>query len=95
MFFLYPKSKRSVKNGIERHGYGEVTGLMGANCRHNWYMYFGGRRMYTEQELDELNNATVTYNGETYTEYEARMLQRKFERKIRRYKSELVMYDEC
>ena len=88
---------RSGKKGylsLSDIGYGEVTGFMGANCRHNWYMYFGGRRMYTEQELDELNNATVTYNDQTYTEYEARMLQRKFERNIRRYKSELVMYDE-
>lgn len=76
-------------------GYGEVTGFMGANCRHNWYMYFGGMRMYTPEELDNMNNRTATYNDEEYSEYDALQIQRKFERDIRRYKSELVMYDEA
>lgn len=89
---------RSGKQGylsLDDIGYGEVTGFMGANCRHNWYMYFGGMRMYTPDEIYAMNNATVKYDDIEYTEYEATQIQRKFERNIRQYKNELVMYDEA
>ena len=92
---LVSRSGASGYLSLDDIGYGEVTGFMGANCRHNWYMYFGGMRMYTSEELSKINNRTVTYNDTEYAEYDALQIQRKFERDIRKYKTELVMYDEA
>ena len=44
-------------------GYGTVTGLCGANCRHNFHPYFKGSSLtYTAKELREYRNATIDYN---------------------------------
>ena len=60
---------RSGKKGyltLDDIGYGRVDGFMGANCRHNWFIFFEGisKRNYTKEELNKLKNETVTYNGE-------------------------------
>ncbi len=75
---------------VEATGYGTVTGLCGANCRHNFYPFYAGisRRAYTDKELEDLNARTVEYNGEQLTEYEASQVQRKIERNLRRWKRE-------
>ena len=46
-------------------GYGKVDGLGGINCRHNKFPFIEGfsKRAYTDKELEEINNKTVTYNG--------------------------------
>ena len=76
-------------------GYGAVDGFMGANCRHNWYMFFeGDKRIYTDEYLKELANGKVTYNGKEMLVSEGKDMQRRFERGIRKTKQELVMLDE-
>lgn len=76
-------------------GYGAVDGFMGANCRHNWYMFFeGDKRTYTDEYLKELANQKVTYNDKEMLVSEGKDMQRRFERGIRKTKQELVMLDE-
>ena len=66
-------------------GYGDVRGFMGANCAHNWSMFWEGasKRSYTPERLAAINAATVTYNGKTIGRYKATQMQRAQERKIR------------
>ncbi len=75
-------------------GYGKVDGLGGINCRHNKFPFIEGvsKRAYTDKELEEINNKTVTYNGVEYGEYEALKIQRQKERDIREIKRELSGY---
>lgn len=73
----------------EATGYGTVTGLCGANCRHTFHPFFeGDERMYSDEELKEMDAPKYEYNGEKLTEYEATQRQRYIERKIRRWKRE-------
>ena len=67
-----------------------MTGLCGANCRHNFYPFYEGisEKAYSEKELKMLKEKTVTYNGKTIGKYEATQIQRKIERNIRRWKRE-------
>lgn len=72
-------------------GYGTVTGFKGVNCRHDWYPYYkGSSRTYTEKQLKEWQNETVTYNGKKINKYEATQIQRKMERQIRQDKKNLA-----
>lgn len=77
-------------------GYGAVDGFMGANCRHNWNMFFEGisTRNYTDEELKQLANETVSYNGKEMLVSQGRDMQRSIERGIKTTKRELVMLDE-
>lgn len=77
-------------------GYGEGSGFKGWNCRHDWFPYFEGisERAYTNDDLKTLEEETVTYNGKSYTEYEATQVQRAMERKIRSTRRELIGLDE-
>ncbi len=94
---IVSKSGRKGYLSLADIGYGSVTGFQGANCRHNWHMFFEGisKRAYTDEMLQEMNNRTVTYNGETMKEYDAIQMQRRYERGIRQSKQELVMLDEA
>ena len=66
---------------------GTVTGLCGINCRHSYYPYFEGmEKHYTQDDLDEMNKQTVTYNGQKMTRYEGEEKLRYIERNIRAYK---------
>lgn len=93
---LVSRSGRPGYLSISDIGYGEVTGFRGANCSHDWFMFFEGasERAYTDEELEAMQNATVTYNGEEMPEYKAREMQRASERKIRSLKRELIGLDE-
>ena len=72
-------------------GYGEVTGFKGVNCRHDWMPYYkGSTRTYSNKELNDLKNETVTYNGKQISKYEATQIQRKIERKIRQDKKDIA-----
>lgn len=75
-------------------GYGSVTGIFGANCNHSWYMYFG-HPAYTPEQLRDMKDKTVTYNGQEMSVYDARRKQRGYERTIKKTKAELVAYDEA
>lgn len=86
---------RSGKNRkyltLEDIGYGEPTGFKGINCRHDWYPYYeGSSRTYTQEMLDEYNNAKVIYNGKEISLYDATQMQRAMERQIRKDKKELA-----
>lgn len=78
-------------------GYGEVTGFMGANCRHTWFIFYEGisKPAYTDEQLEAFKNETVTYEGEVIPLRQALDRQRAMERSIRRSKQELVMFDEA
>lgn len=72
-------------------GYGTVTGFQGVNCRHTWFPYYkGSTKTYTNNELRELNNKKVNYNGQEMSEYEATQVQRSMERKIRQNKKDIA-----
>ena len=61
------------------------------NCRHTWFPYFkGSTTTYTDRELRELANESVTYNGKKISKYEASQIQRKMERQIRQDKKDIV-----
>lgn len=76
-------------------GYGEVTGFMGANCRHNWYPFFEGisERVWTKEMLDDIDPEPFEFEDKEYTYYEATQKQRQIERTIRKYKHRVMMYD--
>lgn len=77
-------------------GYGDVRGFMGANCAHNWSMYWEGasQRSYTAERLAAINAATVRYNGKDVKRYEATQMQRAQERKIRAQKRAFLVAKE-
>ena len=85
---------RSGKKGylsLQDIGYGEVTGFKGVNCRHDWRPYYEGSTLtYNEDELEEMKNEKVVYNGKTMTKYDAEQLQRKMERQLREDKKEIA-----
>lgn len=79
---------RSGRHGylsLDDIGYGDVRGFMGANCVHNWSMYWEGAsvRSYTPERLAAINAATVTYNGKDIDRSKATQMQRAQERQIR------------
>lgn len=76
-------------------GYGEVTGIFGANCRHNWYPFFEGisERAWTKEMLENIDPEPFEFEGKEYTFYEATQKQRQIERTIRKYKHRVMMYD--
>lgn len=77
-------------------GYGDVRGFMGANCRHNWFPFDElSERSYSDEELEEMKNATVEIDGEKIPLYKATERQRAYERGVRGTKCELVALDEA
>lgn len=69
-------------------GLGTVTGLLGANCYHEYYCFFPGisERNWTDDWLEEQNrkeNAPKEWRGKEYTTYEAKQKQRQMETSMR------------
>lgn len=69
-------------------GLGTVTGLLGANCYHEYYPFFPGisERNWTDQWLEEKNqeeNKPKEFQGKEYTVYEAKQRQRQMETAMR------------
>lgn len=76
-------------------GLGAVDGLEGANCRHKRSVWVEGvsERTYTDEQLAHIDDGLgCTFDGKTYTAYEATQMQRKIERTIRRVKRERNAY---
>lgn len=70
-------------------GYGYVDGLTGANCRHHKYAFIHGvsERTYTDEQLAHIDDGLgCTFDGKTYSAYEATQMQRRLERQIRAQK---------
>lgn len=69
-------------------GYGDVTGILGANCRHNYMPFIPDvmERTYTDEQLANIDPPDFEYEGRKYTHYEATQQQRAIERAIRKWK---------
>ena len=82
---IVSRSGRRGYLSLEDIGYGDVRGFMGANCSHNWGMYWEGasKRSYTSERLAAINAATVSFNGQEIGRYKATQMQRAQERRIR------------
>lgn len=77
-------------------GLGAVDGLEGANCRHRRNVWVDGvsERTYTDEQLSHIDDGLgCTFEGKTYTAYEATQEQRKVERTIRKLKREKAAYN--
>ena len=80
---------------VETTGYGYVDGLTGANCKHHKYPFIPGvsERTYTDEQLEHIDDGLgCTFDGKTYTAYEATQEQRRVERTIRKLKREKAAY---
>ena len=77
-------------------GYGDVRGFGGANCRHNWHLFWPGisTPAYTPETLAEYNAPKIPWKGQLLTEEQARQKQRALERQIRRAKRECIVAEE-
>lgn len=79
--YQYPEFEKTC-------GYGSVTGILGANCRHNYSPFIPGvmERTYTDEELENIDPPDFEYEGKKYSHYEATQQQRAIERAIRKWK---------
>lgn len=80
-------------------GYGDVAGLKGANCRHDFYPVIPGidEPSYTAEELAEIRRKELTphkYMGKEYTAYEATQRQRELERTMRARRESIKLLSE-
>lgn len=79
---------------VETCGYGDVRGIRGANCRHRYFAFVEGvsERVYTDEQLKNIDPEPFEYQGKTYTAYEATQQQRRLESSIRKYKRLVAGY---
>ncbi len=76
-------------------GLGAVDGLEGANCRHRRNVWVEGvsERAYTDEQLAHIDDDLgCTFDGKTYTAYEATQMQRRVERQIIKQKRFVTAY---
>lgn len=82
-------------NIYEVCGLGAVDGLEGVNCRHRRFPWVEGvsERTYTDEQLEHIDDGLgCTFEGKTYTAYEATQEQRRVEREVRKIKREKAAY---
>lgn len=72
---------------VESTGYGTVTGLCGANCRHEMTPYVEGYSKLPDTDFSDQEHATGMTSDEYY---EATQRQRRYEAAIRRTKREIA-----
>ena len=88
----------SMKQLKEVCGLGDVAGLKGANCRHDYRPFPPGSvRNYTDEQLQKMledENTPKEYNGKQYTTYEATQQQRKMERTMRAQRQKIKLLEE-
>ena len=76
-------------------GLGEITGLKGINCYHDFKPIPPGvKRTYTDEQLQKMleeENTQKEYNGKQYTTYEALQQQRKMERGMRAQRQKIKL----
>lgn len=76
-------------------GLGEITGLKGINCYHDFKpIPPGAKRTYTDEQLQKMleeENTQKEYNGKQYTTYEALQQQRKMERGMRAQRQKIKL----
>ena len=79
-------------------GYGDVAGLKGANCRHDFHPFFPeiDKRLYTDEQLDKMNaeeNTPREFKGKEYTVYQATQRQRQLESRMRIKREEIALLE--
>lgn len=79
-------------------GYGSVTGIGGANCRHSFWPYIEGvsERTCTDTELESMkpeNRPKIKFEGREYDDYQATQKQRQIERTVRKQKRLKAAYE--
>ncbi len=79
-------------------GYGSVTGIGGANCRHSYWPFIEGvsERTYTDAELEAMkpeNRPKIEFEGRKYDNYQAAQKQRQIERTVRKLKRRKVAFE--
>lgn len=82
-------------NIYEVCGLGEVDGLEGANCRHRRWAWVEGisERTHTDEQLAHIDDGLgCTFEGRTYTAYEATQKQREIESTVRKLKRKQAAY---
>lgn len=76
-------------------GLGEITGLKGINCYHDYKpIPPGAKRTYMDEQLQKMleeENTPKEYNGKQYTTYEALQQQRKMERGMRAQRQKIKL----
>lgn len=80
-------------------GYGDVAGLKGANCRHDFYPVIPGidKPAYSAEERARIRREESTpreYLGKEYTAYEATQRQRELERTMRARRESIELLKE-
>lgn len=81
-------------------GYGTVTGLCGANCRHTFHPFIPGvsKRLYPDDWLEEQNKReaqTKEWNGKQLNAYEQTQQQRKMETAMRAQRQKIRLLEEA
>lgn len=93
---IYSRSGKNKKypDLVTSTGYGSVTGLAGANCRHSYLPYIEGlsKASYSSETVEAMNAETVTYNGAKISVEKALQQQRYMERQVRSWKNESAMF---
>lgn len=80
-------------------GLGSVTGLLGANCYHEYYPFFPGisERNWTDEWLESQNgkeDQKKSFKGKEYTAYEATQKQRNMETAMRAQRQRVRLMQE-
>lgn len=82
---------------FERYcGYGDVTGILGANCRHFFHPFVDGvmERTYTDSQLRHIDDGRdADFEGRHYTAYEATQKQREIERTVRKLERRRIAFE--
>lgn len=80
---------------IDICGLGEIDGLHGINCYHDYQAFPPGSiRTYTDEQLEQMmkeENTPKEYKGKKYTTYEALQKQRYMERCMRKTRQEIKL----
>lgn len=85
----YPDFERSC-------GYGDVTGILGANCRHFFHPFIDGvmERTYSDRQLRHIDDGRdADFEGRHYTAYEATQKQREIERTVRKLERRSIAFE--
>lgn len=95
---IYSRSGKNKKypDLVAVTGYGSVTGLAGANCRHSYMPFIEGasKRAYDDETLEAMNSETVTYLGKDIPVDKALQQQRYLERQVRTWKNKEAIFKE-
>lgn len=89
-------SKGDYPDFEETCGLGDAAGILGANCRHSYTAFLEGvmEPAYSEEYLNHIDDGLgCTFEGRTYTAYEATQKQREIERAIRTWKRLQASYE--